>query len=222
MLATGVSSAKHEHERPKPEPSRPQVVIGFSTPTRFNVLSWAIRKITGSRASHAWLGVVDPLFRLEMVMEAHTTGMRLVPRALFATTNRVVAVARPQGDFSAALAGAGKCLGEKYDLGGLFGMAFVLVARWLRLKARNPFNDTNALFCSEAVVQVLKAARYPGSERLEPECTSPEDLLEFLQDNAIACPIDFVDDGLAQRRRRRRTRRHPDAPPPASLHLPGA
>lgn len=216
MAGPGASSLQREGDH---QPSnraaleavrRAPVIIGFSTPRRFNVLSWAIRKITGSRASHAWLRVVDPLFHLDMVMEAHTTGMRLIPRAVFEKGNAVVALAYPQGDFSTALGKAGKFLGRKYDFEGLLGMAWVLLGRWLHRKWRNPLNSTKALFCSEAVVEMLQAAKYPGAERLAADSTSPEDLLEFLQDGSFECPVQFADERMATRRRHGRRHRETD------------
>jgi len=64
---------------------------------------------------------------------------------------------------------------------GLFGIFLTLVARWFkRKKWKNPFTSANALFCSEAVVRVMKAAAYPGAGRLGDETTTPQELLDFL------------------------------------------
>ena len=70
------------------------VFVGFSTPRRWNPLSWLIRVGTHSPASHAWLLVEDPLFKLRLVLEAHTTGFRLVTLARFAKDNEVVLITR--------------------------------------------------------------------------------------------------------------------------------
>ena len=204
-------STFHEaHRVEAPGPRVSSVIIGFSTPRGFNLISWLIRKVTGSRTSHAWLLVYDPVFKLRMVMEAHSTGMRLVPLTVFEKTNVVVAQAHPRVDFSRALQNAGRWLGEKYDFTGLLGMAWVLLGRWIRRKWRNPFNDSRALFCSEAVVQTLRSAEYPHIGELQADSTSPEDLLDFLQDSPFECPIEFTDQDTARRRRRwRRRSRNP-------------
>jgi hypothetical protein len=171
-LAESFASGKGRH---------PHVVVGFSTPKAWNPVSWAIRGLTRSRTSHAWLLVYDPVFKLLMVMEAHSTGMRLVPLGAFKKVNRVVALARPHLDLARGLHEAGKWLGEPFDKASLVGMTVVLLGRWLRRKWSNPFHRSDALFCSESVVRMLQEAGYPGAADLDPSGTSPEDLLELLE-----------------------------------------
>jgi hypothetical protein len=37
------------------------------------------------------------------------------------------------------------------------------------------------MFCSAAVLRVLRAAEYPGTKDLDPYAETPEDLLEFMR-----------------------------------------
>jgi hypothetical protein len=158
------------------------VFIGFSTPRRWNPLSALIRAMTRSRTSHAWLLVEDPAFRLRLVLEAHSTGFRLVSFTRFVKDNRVVALVEPAHPVDPGLPAAGEWLGDSFDVLGLFGIFLTLVGRWIRQRPwRNPFPTPSALFCSEAVVRTLKAAGYPGSAALDDEATSPADLLAFLE-----------------------------------------
>ncbi len=157
------------------------VYVGFSTPRRWNPLSALIRAMMRSSVSHAWLLVEDPAFQLRLVLEAHTTGFRLVSFARFVRDNRVVALVEPGHPIDPGLPEAGGWLGDQFDVLGLFGIFLALVGRWFsRKRWKNPFTSTHALFCSEAVVRVLQAAHYPGAERLEDETTTPQDLLDFL------------------------------------------
>jgi hypothetical protein len=157
------------------------VFIGFSTPRRWNPLSALIRAMTRSRTSHTWLLVEDPAFQLRLVLEAHSTGFRLVSFTRFVKDNKVVALVEPSHPVDPGLPAAGEWLGDSFDLLGLFGIFLTLVARWFRQRPwRNPFPTPSALFCSEAVVRTLKAAGYPGSASLDDEGTSPADLLAFL------------------------------------------
>jgi hypothetical protein len=161
------------------------VHVGFSTPRLWNPLSALIRWMTRSRTSHAWLLVEDPIFQLRLVLEAHTTGFRLVSFARFVKGNKVVAlvVPDPAHPLAPALPAAGEWLGTKYDVLGLFGIFLTLVLRWFRQRPwRNPFPTAGALFCSEAVVRTLKEAGYPGSARLKDEETTPAELLEWFRD----------------------------------------
>jgi hypothetical protein len=158
------------------------VFVGFSTPRRWNPLSWLIRVGTHSPASHAWLLVEDPLFKLRLVLEAHTTGFRLVTLARFAKDNEVVAVVVPAHPLELGLPQAGSWLGESFDAIGLVGMAWVVARRFFHLSpGHNPFRSSRALFCSESVVRALQAAGYPGAEQLSPEEETPADVLDFLR-----------------------------------------
>jgi len=158
------------------------VYVGFSTPKLWNPLSWAIRAATGSRASHAWLLVEDPLFEHRLVLEAASAGFRLVPLARFVLTERIVAVVQPSGDLEPGLRVAGEWLGEQFDVRGLLGMAWVVLGDLLgvRRRFRNPLRSQRALFCSESVIRTMRAAGYPGAERLGVEATTPGALLTFL------------------------------------------
>jgi hypothetical protein len=133
------------------------VFIGFSTPRRWNPLSALIRAMTRSRTSHTWLLVEDPAFQLRLVLEAHSTGFRLVSFTRFVKDNKVVALVEPSHPVDPGLPAAGEWLGDSFDLLGLFGIFLTLVARWFR-----------------------PAAGYPGSASLDDEGTSPADLLAVL------------------------------------------
>jgi hypothetical protein len=189
-----------------PEARVSRIVVGFSTPRGWNPLSAAIRRFTGSRASHAWLRVHDPLFGRDMVIEAHATGMRLIPFSLFRRTNRIVAIAYPSCDLGRGVAAAGAWLGRPYDVEGLLGLFLVLLERSLGRRTRNLCHGAAALFCSEAVVMTLQAGGFPCADSLSPDDTTPEDLLEFLQ-HAEGCSRVVFNHGVptsATPRRRRR------------------
>jgi hypothetical protein len=197
------------------------VFVGFSTPRRWNPLSALIRWMTRSRTSHAWLLVEDPVFRLRLVLEAHSTGFRLVSFTRFVKENKVIALVAPAHAVDGGLPDAGEWLGERFDPLGLFGIFLTLVARWFRQRPwRNPFPTASAMFCSEAVVRTLKAAEYPGSEALEDETTSPADLLAFFEADP-ACRILRRDDlklwGHLARLRRDARRARPEAELPAPV-----
>jgi hypothetical protein len=162
------------------------VRVGFSTRTR-NLMSRAIRWLTGSKASHAWLLVEDTFFGIDMVMEATEVGFRLIPFDNFkAEGNDIVALLEAPYPLDEGVHAAARWIGERYDFAGLLGSAFVLLGRWLRKKWRNPMASSRSMFCSEAVVRVMQAAGYPGSESFDPEATTPQDLLDFFARAGIA------------------------------------
>lgn len=152
--------------------------VGFSTST--SPVSAVIRTLTRSRASHAWFLYRDTDLGLDMVLEAVGSGLRLIPFEVWRHHNRVVATVPLGRSLNQGLAHAVMWIGTRYDGGGLFGMAVVMVGRWFRRTWRNPWASSRALFCSEVVVRALQRDGFPGAERLDPEGTSPADLMAFL------------------------------------------
>lgn len=163
------------------EPTR----VGFST-TRA-LLSRAIRRLTGSRVSHAFLVYEDVDFQRTMVMEAVGSGFRIVPLDKFARHNEIVRIFTPRHPIDTGLRKAVDWLGEAYDARALLGMALLLALRSLRLrlKRRNFLASSRALFCSEAVARACRASGYPHFH-LDPETTTPQDLLAFFEAEAEA------------------------------------
>jgi hypothetical protein len=155
--------------------------VGFSTS------SWWVSRVicwfTRAKTSHAFLLLdgehAHPIFG-DLVLEAEWWGFALSTKAtLLRGTTRIVALAEPKVPLDDAVRTAGSWLDERYDYGGLFGEAWVSFWRWFGKKVRNPVHDARSMFCSEAVVYVLQAAKYPGADQLDPGSTSPQDLAEF-------------------------------------------
>lgn len=167
-----------EAEDPRPfEPVR----VGFSTPKSFNPLSWLVRKFTNSRASHAFFVYRDLDWNMDVVLEAHELGIRLLPLDAFERANVIVKMVTPKNPIEVGLRMvAHSYLGSMYDFAGLVGMAVVMLGRFLKRKWKNPFRGSKSVYCSEAVVLALLAS--PGYETvpLDPD-SSPEDLLTFFE-----------------------------------------
>lgn len=155
--------------------------VGFSTPRAFNPVSWVVRKFTGSRASHAFFVYFDVDFEMDVVLEAHELGFRLMPRKQFERYNRVVKLVTPRHPIDAGLkVVAQRYLGSMYDFAGLLGMAVVMVGRWLRRKWKNPFRGAKSVYCSEAVILAMKASPGYAELRLASD-SSPQDLLDWFE-----------------------------------------
>jgi len=154
------------------------VKVGFSTSRR--LVSRLIRWATRSKISHTWLVVSDSFLGIDMVLQATMGGFQLVTYAAFEKEHKIIAVLDLKYPVDSGVKQSAQWLGFRYDYTGLFGSAFVVFGRWFRRKWRNPLNDAQALFCSEAVVRVLQASGYPGSEALDPSAVTPQDLFDFL------------------------------------------
>jgi hypothetical protein len=157
-----------------------QTRIGFSTPKKFNPVSWLVRKLTKSRASHAFFIYRDEDWDADMVMEAHEVGFRLVPLDKFEKKNNIIKVVTPKypievGTKEVAL----RYVGSRYDFEGLIGMFVVVVGGWFKRRWQNPFRSATNVFCSEAVVRAMMGS--PGyATELDPEI-SPEALLVYFE-----------------------------------------
>lgn len=163
------------------------IYIGFSTPKAFNPVSWIVRKLTKSNASHTWVMYFDEDLDMYVVMEAHELGFRILPFKRFSDKNKIVAIIDPVWPIcnysdrsSDGLVFLSKFLGSGYDWLGLIGNAIVILGEWLHLRWHNPFKSKNSMFCSEANVRMLQIVKYPGAEVLIPDDISPQDLLDLL------------------------------------------
>jgi len=151
--------------------------IGFSTGT--GLVSRIIRWFTRSTVSHAWILYFDQEFGCDCILEATAEGFRIQSFEKFRSENRIIATFTPKIVLTPGFKSMAAWLGAYYDFGGLFGMAWVLLGRWLRRRWRNPLASSRTMFCSEAVARLCFAAGYRGDIFEQPENTSPQDLYEF-------------------------------------------
>jgi hypothetical protein len=159
--------------------ARETTLVGFSTSNA--LVSRLIRYFTKAKVSHTFLVIRSPMLEEDLVIEAGWGGFQATTLRRFKKKNEIVALLKPIVPLDKGLRDSLAWLGESYDFGGLFGMAFVLLGRWLRRKYANPLHDSRALFCSEANTLVLQASGYPGADGLAPTETSPEDLFLFMK-----------------------------------------
>lgn len=154
-----------------------KVWVGFSTSRHW--ISAAIRWFTRSRASHAFIVYESHELATRVILEAHYT-FRALPYDFFARRNKIVAeVEIANCDKAAVVRKTAQFLGTDYDYTGIVGGIVVSIGRWLKRRWSNPTGDPHTVTCSEAVTRALKAGLYPGVETLDPEATTPQDLMEF-------------------------------------------
>lgn len=157
------------------------IVLGFSTPKAWNPVSWIVRKFTKSKASHAWVAYYDPMLGIDVVAEAHEFGFRIIRYDKFISKNNIVAIFRLGYEPSAFMTKMSIWLGTMYDFAGLFGMAINIIGRYFGFKAwKNPFHSPDAVFCSESIVRVLQRLDPDKYSILDPDNTSPQDLLDYM------------------------------------------
>lgn len=166
------------------------VRVGFSTPNRFNPVSWLVRRLTRSKASHTWFLYWDSDLEMNMVMEAHELGFRLIPFDHFKRSNTVVALFDPRCSIDVGLKLiAREYLSSRYDFAGLLGMAWVKLGRWLKRKWRNPLQSARHLFCSEALALAMRLSDGYDDFKLDPEAVDPQTMLEYFEQDRLASMV---------------------------------
>jgi hypothetical protein len=155
------------------------VLIGFSSSKK--LLSRVIRWFTNSKTSHTFIVIKDSFLGQDMVLQATLGGFQLMTYTAFKKDSKVIFLFEPLFPVDVGLKNACQWLGQHYDYTGLFGSVFVLCGRWLKLKWSNPLDDSDAMFCSEAVVKVLQSNPLSGTGKFIVSSTTPQDLLSFMQ-----------------------------------------
>lgn len=154
------------------------ISVGFSTGNDW--ISKIIRFFTRSPASHTFIKF--DLYGKEWVIEAGMFGVVIVPMTKWIRTSQLVAMyplpeAQPE-----AVVKAMEDLGTPYDFGGLVGFIGPMVAKWFKLKWKNPFSSSKAMVCSDLVIRTLQEIGIEGADQFDPENTTPEDVRLFLKD----------------------------------------
>jgi hypothetical protein len=152
--------------------------MGFSTSKGF--ISWVIRKITRSKASHAWVTFRDPTLNKTVVMHATRRGFHLEPWSKFVKHSDTKAQFTCTLDLLPGVQYLANWLGTRYDYKSIFGFFWIWVASWFHRKIKNPFRNTAKMVCSEAMAILIQKAGVNRSEKLDPESTTPEALWEFM------------------------------------------
>jgi hypothetical protein len=124
--------------------------------------------------------IVDFMDR-RLVLEEGVFGWSMRTLDSLAAHDRIVDVITPSHPIDVGIQKSFDWLGQRYDYIGLFGMFFVMVARWFKKKIRNPLSSSTSMWCSEAGAKILQISGYPGAEKLDPPTTTPEDLRDFLR-----------------------------------------
>lgn len=156
--------------------------IGFSRGKQIisHIIMWA----TGGKVSHAFIVYFDEDFQADYIFEATTWGIRIVPFETYKKKYNVVAVYSPGHPLTRGFLELGLWIGRKYDFTGLVGMLFVLFGRFLQCKWKNFMAAPKAMFCSEAVSNVLLWSNYPNFN-LDPGTVDPKQLMNFCNEHMI-------------------------------------
>ena len=164
-----------------------EVRIGFSTSR--GIVSAAIRKVTRSKYSHAWVSFRDETLGKVVVMHATRYGYKIEPWRRFVRHVKLGPQFRMERDLTTGIRYVADWLGTMYDFPSILGFLWVALKRWIGKKIRNPFRSSRWLFCSEAVVLILQKSAVVGSHLLDKDSTDPQALLEFMHASSEASEV---------------------------------
>jgi len=156
------------------------ITIGFTTSN--DVVSKTIRWVTKSECSHALIEFDVESLSVRLILQAFWTGFEIRPKWRWDQKNKTVATFKPVGpDVEGAFVNMLEAhVGSFYDYkAALFVGLRDIFGRWFRGKFQSP----KKLMCSESVVRMLLDAGYKSVKNLDPETTSPGDLLKVLREN---------------------------------------
>jgi len=150
-------------------------------------LSRLLRWVMGSRVSHVAIGMSWE--DVPVVVEATTGGVTNSPREAWAKTHILVTEYKFKSGVAVDLSEAVAKLGTAYDYVGLAGYLVVLFGRRLGRKLKNPLASEKAMVCSEFVLCLDKDGSIPEWKGLDPEATTPEDLLVLCEKGISFEPV---------------------------------
>jgi len=159
--------------------------IGFSTSN--SVISKIIRKLTRSEVSHTYLK--HNIEGHDLVLHANEHGVEFDKYVDFNRKFTIVAeydLIMTDAQEKAFIFYAVQQVDRPYDFLALVGFAWVLLNKAFKRKIGNPFKNKAAYFCSELMLTSLQAAKFFGSEHLDRDLTTPEDLMGFLDKHPLA------------------------------------
>lgn len=143
-------------------------------------ISRLIRWFTNGRVSH--VAILNEEDGVTYVYEAWWSGFTKTPWSKWKLKEKVFTCPPLKVSLDAAEEEVKTWVGRPYGYWGLLYQIPVNILRVLRLKLHAPLSNSRALICSEAGARVLKKCGYPPHpERLEPEVTSPEALLDYME-----------------------------------------
>lgn len=152
-------------------------------------LSKFFRWVTGSEWTHVWIEYSSQVWEGFLVVHAGKDGVVIVPQKKVMLTypkQQVYSLKMGSYGLREGFEWAKDQIGAPYDYGVIWN-AFVLLFyritgwRWLwKILARN----ASRFSCSEFVSMFLKQAEFPGTEGMDPEFTTPADLVKFCRESS--------------------------------------
>lgn len=157
--------------------------IAFSTPKRWTLLSWAIKKFTKSRVSHCLIGT--EIMGHQIFLHCTAGGVKIDSRKGYLKDNDLIHEFKFKGGMTEAVRHAWSHIDDDYDYAGIFGFAWVIIWGWLKRKVKNPVASPSSMWCSEFVLHLNAHGEHAGIvpewNGLDPEYTHCQHLIDRIK-----------------------------------------
>lgn len=157
------------------------ITVGFSTTDK--LISRFIRFITRAKVSHAWVSFYDSCLDTRLIMQAEAWGYEVRPVARWEKENTLVSefLVLSDNSLDGDLRWVAGYLGVKYDWVSAVLSGLGRVGNWVKkLFKGGVFGNPRRFMCSEATIRFLQHAKIACVQGLDPETTTPAQLLALV------------------------------------------
>lgn len=161
------------------------VIFGFSTPKKFHILPWIIRKVEKTEFSHVYIKIYSVEAQRWLIYQASGMKVNFIGADKFEETNKIIAefpLRTSKKDKKQILQEAVDSLGIDYGMKQLMGMGLVRLCALINVKISNPFADGSATYiCSEAAATIL--VKHFGFKLEDLDDVTPKEVYEQVDQN---------------------------------------
>lgn len=158
------------------------IIVGFSSPRKFHVLSWIIKNVEHTDFSHVYIKIFSRSLDRYLVYQASGLAVNFCGQDTFYAHNRDIAEFAIPVTPEQKVEVLKKCVdlaGKPYGMKSLIGIGLVRLAGLVGWKIRNPFADGSKTYvCSECAATLLVILGFKFDEL---DSTTPKDIYEKLR-----------------------------------------
>lgn len=160
-----------------------KLIIGFSKPKKFKLISWCIRQVEKTPFSHVYLKFHSDNLDRDIIYQASGMQVNFTGSTMFLDHHKVVMEFQLETSEQENLEILKTCVdkaGIPYGIKQLLGLGLVRVLAFFGKKIKNPFSDKDTTYiCSELVGFIL--IKYFNFRIEDLDSTSPKDIYLLLQ-----------------------------------------
>lgn len=157
------------------------IIIGFSKPKKFHILSWLIQKIDRTEFSHVYLKIHSKSIQRDLIYQASGLSVNFCGIRIFNDKNEsiieFIIIITPEEKIE-ILKLAVDLAGKPYGMKELIGIGIVRFLGLFNKKIKNPYADGSKTYiCSELAATILLKLNFKFEEL---DSVTPKEIYEKL------------------------------------------